>query len=111
MALRIRRGARAALGAAFLLSSMSATAQNLSRARARDLGVAPGIFAPGARNAITDVDGVRVGQVTVTEGDSVRTGVTAIIPHPGDLFHDRAPAALHVGNGFGKLIGVTQLRE
>lgn len=82
-----------------------------ARPRARDLGVAPGIFAPGARNAITDVNGVRVGQVTITEGDSVRTGVTAILPHAGNLYQQRVPGALHVGNGFGKLLGVTQLRE
>lgn len=81
------------------------------RARARDLGVAPGIFRPGALNAITDVAGVRVGQVTVVEGDSVRTGVTAILPHGGNPFLDRVPAAMHVGNGFGKLLGVTQVRE
>ncbi|HVE79802.1 MAG TPA: P1 family peptidase [Gemmatimonadaceae bacterium] len=79
--------------------------------RARELGVAPGIFAPGAANAITDVAGVRVGQATLREGDSVRTGVTAILPHAGDLFRERVPAALHVGNGFGKLLGVTQLAE
>ncbi|MBU6366870.1 MAG: P1 family peptidase [Gemmatimonadetes bacterium] len=79
--------------------------------RARALGIAPGIFAPGPRNAITDVAGVRVGQVTVSSGDSVRTGVTAVLPHAGDLYRDRVPAALHVGNGFGKLLGVTQLRE
>lgn len=79
--------------------------------RARALGIAPGIFAPGPRNAITDVAGVRVGQVTVSSGDSVRTGVTAILPHAGDLYRNRVPAALHVGNGFGKLLGVTQLRE
>lgn len=82
-----------------------------TRPRARDLGVAPGIFAPGPRNAITDVQGVAVGQVTVNEGDSVRTGVTAILPHAGNLYRERVPAALHVGNGFGKLLGVTQLRE
>jgi D-aminopeptidase len=81
------------------------------RPRARDMGVAPGIFAPGARNSITDVRDVTVGQVTVTEGDSVRTGVTAILPHRGNLYRERVPAALHVGNGFGKLLGVTQLRE
>lgn len=86
-------------------------AQESMRPRARDLGVAPGIFRPGAANAITDVAGVRVGQVTVIEGDSVRTGVTAILPHEGNPFLDRVPAALHVGNGFGKLLGVTQLRE
>lgn len=81
------------------------------RVRARELGVAPGIFRTGASNAITDVEGVRVGHATVIEGDSVRTGVTAILPHGGNLFRERVPAALHVGNGFGKLIGATQLRE
>ena len=79
--------------------------------RARAIGLAPGVFTPGPLNAITDVAGVRVGHSTVTEGDSLRTGVTAIIPHAGDLFRSRVPAALHVGNGFGKLLGVTQLRE
>ncbi len=81
------------------------------RVRARALGVAPGIFLPGVNNAITDVAGVRVGHATVIEGDSVRTGVTAILPHSGNLFLDRVPAALHVGNGFGKLLGGTQLGE
>lgn len=90
--------------------SQGAAAQS-PRPRARDLGVAPGIFSPGARNAITDVRGVAVGQVTVLEGDSVRTGVTAILPHRGNLYRERVPAAAHVGNGFGKLLGVTQLRE
>jgi D-aminopeptidase len=81
------------------------------RSRARSLGVAPGIFAPGASNAITDVAGVRVGHVTLMAGDSVRTGVTAILPHEGNAFLDRVPAAMHVGNGFGKLLGVTQVAE
>jgi len=81
------------------------------RRRARDLGVVVGTLPAGMRNAITDVAGVRVGQVTVVEGDSVRTGVTAVLPHPGNLFGQRVPAALHVGNGFGKLVGATQLRE
>jgi D-aminopeptidase len=81
------------------------------RARARDLGVAPGVLPPGPLNAITDVAGVRVGHVTVTEGDSVRTGVTAILPHGGDWFRERVPAAIVVGNGFGKLLGVTQVNE
>ena len=92
------------------MSAAPATA-HAQRARARELGVKPGVFAPGALNAITDVAGVRVGQTTVIEGDSVRTGVTAILPHGGNLFQDRVPAALHVGNGFGKITGVTQLRE
>ena len=84
---------------------------NAQRARARDLGVKPGVFSPGALNSITDVRGVRVGHSTVIDGDSVRTGITAILPHEGNLYQDRVPAALFVGNGFGKLLGVTQLRE
>ncbi|HET9466055.1 MAG TPA: P1 family peptidase, partial [Gemmatimonadales bacterium] len=81
------------------------------RHRARDLGLAPGLLRPGAHNAITDVAGVRVGHSTLVQGDSVRTGVTAILPHSGNLFFDRVPAAIHVGNGFGKLVGVTQVAE
>jgi D-aminopeptidase len=92
------------------LMAMDAEAQE-RRPRARDVGVAPGIFQPGRYNAITDVSGVAVGQATVWEGDSVRTGVTVILPHGGNLFEERVPAALHVANGFGKLLGVTQLRE
>jgi D-aminopeptidase len=75
------------------------------------MGVVPGILPSGPLNAITDVPGVRVGQVTVREGTSIRTGVTAILPHGGNLFLDKVPAAIHVGNGFGKLMGVTQVRE
>lgn len=86
-------------------------AQLTERVRARALGVAPGIFPTGAHNAITDVIGVRVGQVTLREGETVRTGVTAILPHGGNVYRARVPAALHVGNGFGKFIGGTQLAE
>ncbi len=89
----------------------TATAQSTGRPRARDLGIVPGVFPAGPLNAITDVAGVRVGQVTIVEGDSVRTGVTAILPHDRNPFFERVPAALHVGNGFGKLLGVTQLTE
>jgi len=81
------------------------------RARARALGVAPGVFRPGPANAITDVPGVRVGHATLISGDSVRTGVTAILPHEGNAYLDRVPAAVFVGNGFGKLLGVTQVGE
>src|SRR5690606_32039058 len=81
------------------------------RMRARGLGVAPGIFAPGRLNAITDVEGVRVGQVTLKRGDDVRTGVTAIFPHAGNAYLSRVPAAVHVGNGFGKFVGTTQVAE
>jgi len=99
----------ATLGVAVI--STAAVAQEASRPRARELGVAPGVFKPGPLNAITDVAGVRVGHVTVLDGDSIRTGVTAILPHDGNPYFDRVPAALHVGNGFGKLLGVTQLTE
>lgn len=95
---------------AFALTPESAVAQE-TRPRVRDVGVRIGIFQPGPLNAITDVTGVRVGQTTIVEGDSVRTGITAILPHAGNPYRERVPAALHVGNGFGKLVGVTQLRE
>lgn len=91
------------------LGSHGAAAQQ--RLRARALGIRPGTLIPGPYNAITDVAGVRVGQVTVQVGDSVRTGVTAILPHDGNVFLDRVPAAIHVGNGFGKLLGSTQVAE
>jgi len=81
------------------------------RPRIRDLGVSPGILAPGKWNAITDVAGVRVGQRTLIEGDSIRTGVTAILPHGGNLFQKKVPAAVYVGNGFGKAAGFLQIRE
>jgi len=81
------------------------------RARARDLGVAPGDLPTGDRNAITDVEGVRVGQVTLVEGDHVRTGVTAIVPHTGNLFQDKAAGGVFIGNAFGKLAGSTQVSE
>ncbi|WP_312127725.1 P1 family peptidase [Brevundimonas sp.] len=77
----------------------------------RDWGRAPGVLPTGPLNAITDVEGVRVGQVTLNHGAGVRTGVTAIIPHGGDVFRDRVPAALKVANGYGKLAGATQIRE
>ena len=93
-------------------SAVTATAQTPNgRARARDLGVAPGVFPPGANNAITDVSGVLVGQTTVTVGDSVHTGITAIRAHGGNQYLDRVPAAVHVGNAFGKLVGSTQVKE
>ena len=103
--------AAALVAAGFGSGAPAASAQEEPRPRARDVGIAPGIFAPGPYNAITDVEGVLVGHATVREGDRVRTGVTAIRPHGGNVFRDRVPAAMHVGNGFGKLLGVTQVRE
>ena len=87
------------------------TAQDAARPRARDLGIAPGVFTPGALNAITDVAGVRVGHVTLIEGDHVRTGVTVVVPHAGNVFQDKVPGAVFVGNAFGKLAGSTQVDE
>ncbi len=82
-----------------------------SRPRIRDLGVTPGVLPPGPLNAITDVAGVRVGHRTIIRGDGVRTGVTAILPHGGNLFRSKVPAAIHVGNGFGKAAGFLQVSE
>jgi len=81
------------------------------RIRARDMGVVTGTMNPGPLNAITDVGGVRVGHTTVRQGERFRTGVTAIIPHAGNLFREKVPAAIVVGNGFGKLAGLSQVQE
>jgi D-aminopeptidase len=81
------------------------------RPRARDVGLVIGVLPPGPLDAITDVAGVRVGQVTVTTGDSINTGVTAVLPHGGNVFQEKVPAAVAVGNGFGKLMGIAQIRE
>lgn len=86
-------------------------AQPEERPRAREVGIVPGILTPGPLNAITDVEGVRVGHVTLIEEEGVRTGVTAILPHSGNMFQDKVPAAVAVGNGFGKLMGSTQIEE
>lgn len=110
-------GGRAGAGTgrgALLAAAVALTAAGLGaaeRPRARELGVAPGIFPPGTHNAITDVAGVRVGHTTVVAGDTVRTGVTAILPHGGNLFQDKVAGAVFVGNAFGKLAGSTQVAE
>jgi D-aminopeptidase len=81
------------------------------RPRARDLGIEPGVFPPGPLNAITDVDGVRVGHETTIKGNNIRTGVTAILPHAGNIFQDKVAGAIFIGNAFGKLAGSTQVTE
>ena len=97
---------------AFAVAAAAALfAQDATRPRARDLGIAPGVFQPGPLNAITDVSGVRVGHATMIEGDHVRTGVTVIVPHTGNVFQDKVPGAVFVGNAFGKLAGSTQVDE
>ncbi len=99
------------LAAILGLSVAAVGAQEFQRPRARDLGLAPGVFEPGPLNAITDVAGVAVGHVTLAGGDRVRTGVTAVVPHGGNLFQDKVPGAVFVGNAFGKLAGSTQVDE
>lgn len=87
------------------------SSQQPSRMRARDLGIEVGILPTGPENAITDVEGVRVGHRTLIEGDSIRTGVTAILPHDGNLYREKVPAAVYLGNAYGKLAGSTQIQE
>jgi len=91
----------------FLLSYSLLMAQE----RPRELGLHIGLLPVGPKNAITDVEGVRVGQLSLRQGDRVRTGVTAILPHAGNLFQDKVPAAIYIGNGFGKLAGYSQVEE
>ncbi|PYQ45794.1 MAG: aminopeptidase [Acidobacteria bacterium] len=111
---------RTLVGAAAAVSFAVATVTTLpvitaagpeGRPRARDIGLAPGVFPPGALDAITDVAGVRVGHLTIVEGDRIRTGVTAILPHPGNVFRDKVAGGVFVGNAFGKLAGATQVHE
>jgi D-aminopeptidase len=103
--------ARFACGVAFMAGAAVVSISGQSRPRARDLGIVPGIYQPGPLNAITDVEPVRVGHTTMIEGDSVRTGVTAILPHGGNLFQEKVAGAVFVGNAFGKLAGSTQVQE
>lgn len=114
------KGSRAILSLALALALIPAAtdaagqagrAGGPERPRLRELGIKTGILEPGPLNAITDVDGVLVGQVTLIEGRDIRTGVTAILPHGGNIFQDKVPAAIHVANGFGKLAGSTQVAE
>ena len=94
-----------------LLLASSAAGELLIRPRIREAGVTVGILTPGPLNAITDVAGVRVGQTTLIRGENVRTGVTVILPHGGNLFREKVPAAVFAGNAFGKLMGSTQIEE
>ncbi|RYY26922.1 MAG: S58 family peptidase [Sphingomonadales bacterium] len=89
----------------------TASAQTADKPRARAAGVTIGILAPGKDNSITDVDGVAVGHATLVKGTDIHTGVTAILPHAGNLFQDKVPAGFFVANGFGKFMGSTQVRE
>src|ERR1700691_4918816 len=100
--------------AAVLLATAFAAAQNTTptaRPRASDLGLKVGVLPTGPLDAITDVEGVEVGQTTIIPGDDIRTGVTAILPHAGNLYREKGPGGIFVGNGFGKLAGSTQVDE
>ncbi len=103
-----RRPSFVLIAAMFVLLSPMVSAQGK---RMRDYGIEIGVMKPGPLNAITDVAGVKVGQVTLVQGDSVRTGVTAVLPHGGNVFHQKVPAAIYVANGFGKLTGLSQVEE
>jgi D-aminopeptidase len=101
---------RAILLAVLVMMTGTATAAD-HRPRAREAGITIGILPPGPLNAITDVGGVKVGQVTIIEGANIRTGVTAILPHGGNLYQDKVPAGFSVGNAYGKFMGSTQIEE
>src|SRR5690349_8649018 len=107
---------RTLLAVAALLSALPSivlaqTSTQEHRPRARELGIHPGVYDPGPNNAITDVAGVQVGQVTIMKDENVRTGVTAILPHFGNIFQDKVAGAVFVYNAFGKLVGSTQVTE
>ena len=113
---RVSRWCAIGLGSLALTSGIATAASagciaESDRVRARQLGIAPGVLAPGPLNAITDVDGVLVGQRTLIAGDSIRTGATAILPHSGNLYQSKVPAAVFVFNGFGKSAGLSQVAE
>ncbi len=101
------------LGSLSLMTGIHADEENMQakKPRARDLGIEPGVFPPGPFNAITDVPGVLVGHTTIRKGDNVRTGVTAVLPHGGNIFREKVTGAVFVGNAFGKLAGSTQVNE
>lgn len=111
IAMTVEKAAKPRLIVAFLCLVAFAFAQDDSRPRARDLGIEIGVLPPGPLNAITDVSGVKVGQTTIIRGDNIRTGLTAILPHGGNLYKERVPAAVFLGNAYGKLAGSTQVNE
>ncbi len=102
---------QAVLAVAAFMAAFGADASAEERVRARSLGITPGVLQPGPMNAITDIEGVKIGHVTLDKGKTIRTGATAILPHGGNLYQDKVPAAVVVGNGYGKLAGSTQVME
>ena len=102
---------RILLFGAIIVLLITGTMQANGQKRMRDFGINTGVFKTGKNNAITDVPGVTVGHVTCFVGDDIRTGVTAIIPHQGNIYQNKVPAGIYAGNGFGKLAGSTQVQE
>ncbi len=100
---------KALISVLLIISVLPALGQN--KKRARDYGIEFGVMKTGPLNAITDIQGVKVGHQTLLKGDSIRTGVTAILPHDGNIFQSKVPAAIYIGNGFGKLAGISQVQE
>jgi len=95
----------------YVLLILNTSLSMAQKQRCRDYGIQIGILPIGKTNTILDVSGVKVGQLTKIQGDSIRTGVTAILPHDGNIFKEKVPAAIYVGNGYGKLAGITQVSE
>src|SRR5436305_1478802 len=97
---------------ALLIGTLNAQNTSLNkRPRAPELGIKVGVLPAGPLDAITDVAGVGVGQTTIIQGDNIRTGVTAVLPHSGNLYREKVPGGIFVGNGYGKLTGTTQVDE
>ncbi len=109
--MQIKKGYKLLLGGLLFLQVITIKQSWAQEKRARDFGIHIGVMTPGEQNAITDVAGVSVGHQTLIKGDNIRTGVTAILPHTGNLFQEKVPAGLFIGNGFGKLAGTTQILE
>src|SRR5512134_1641378 len=109
--LRQTKVCRTTIAFILCISCLGLAMQNNERPRARDIGLAIGVIPPGPLNAITDVSGVRVGHTTIRRAENIRTGVTAILPHSGNLFREKVPGAVFIGNAFGKLAGSTQVNE
>jgi D-aminopeptidase len=95
----------------FVLYLLVVSVETIAFQRVRDLGIEVGVIPPGKYNAITDVDGISVGHKTLILGDSIRTGVTVVLPHQNNIFQEKVPAGFYAGNGFGKITGTTQIIE
>jgi len=109
--LRLTELCRSVIAATLCLSCLGLSMQRSERPRARDIGLTIGVIPTGPLNAITDVEGVRVGHLTISRGENIRTGVTAILPHGGNMFREKVPGSVFIGNAFGKLTGSTQVNE